>query len=258
MSDNSLGKNIDLYVTVVIAFAVSVLGVLGVVNLSVLVSATLATLALTTIGSFVSRRYVSNLATAIAELSTLMRRRELSSASADRMLSRSMSGLDIELPEIKDVRLVGVTLSRTVRNHMAALEGILLAGGSVCIGIIEPRGEVLAEAARRSTIADSPEIFENRLRSTFDLVRQLVAIPNAKSRVEMRLLRFVPAFGLTVLDPDGEAGRIYVDIYSHRPAGTEPVLTLLRYRDPRWYQHFLSEFERIWADGRIAALDELS
>ena len=41
-----------------------------------------------------------------------------------------------------------------------------------------------------------------------------------------------------------------MDIYSHAFGGTEPTLTLQPGRDHLWYQHFLGEFDQIWAAGR--------
>jgi hypothetical protein len=252
MTIRDISHDIDLYVTVIIAFVVGLLGVLDVVSVGVLVSATLASMALASVGSFVGRRQVAALAASTAELSTLVRVRELDTPSADRLLSRSTSGLDIEFFAASDIRLMGVTLSRTMRNHLLALEGRLQSGALVRIAVIEPGSAAVLEAARRSAVPDSPEIFENRLRSTIDLTRRLAMTPGITGRIEVRVLPFVPAFGLILVDPDGDGGRVVVDIYSHRSAVAEPTFGLRPHHDPRWYRHFLQEFDRVWASGRLA------
>jgi hypothetical protein len=247
------GKDLDLYVTVVIAVVVGVLGALDVVGVGVVISATLATLALVAAGSLGSRRQVTRLIASVDELSTLLRQREVA-PSADAFLTQSTSGLDIDLHGSSDIRMVGVTLSRTVRNHVVELEQRLLAGAVIRVALIEPGSDAVGEAARRSTIPDSPEIFENRLRPTIDLLSHLAARPGVLGRIEVRLLRFVPSFGLIMVDPDEVSGRIHVDIYSHRTAAPEPVLALSPHREPRWYGHFRREFDRIWEHGRVADL----
>jgi hypothetical protein len=119
----------------------------------------------------------------------------------------------------------------------------------VQIILIEPRAEVIAEAARRNTVPEAPEIFEHRLQPTFDLLRQLEATA-APGSLEIRLLDFVPAFGLAAMDADQPHGHLYVDVYSHRPGVTEPTISLTAARDQPWYHHFIEEFDRVWDSGR--------
>jgi hypothetical protein len=244
------GRNFDLYVTSLIALMVGVLGAFEVVNASVLAAATLATLGLVAVGSLGGRHQIASLTSTITELATLVTQGLAETPSADRLFSASTSGLDVELRRAKDIRIVGVTLCRTIRNHMLTLQRRLEQGAVVRIAVIEPGSGALLEAARRSSIPDSPQIFENRLRPTIDLLRQLVDAPKVTGRIEIRLLRFVPAFGLILVDPEDLDGRIHVEVYSHRFAGREPTLALVGDRDPRWYRHFLQEFDQIWATGR--------
>jgi hypothetical protein len=252
-ADLTSGKSIDLYVTCVLALTIGILGVLNVVDTATVAAATLATLALVAIGAAGNRRQMATLESATAELTRLLHE-DGRRASADQFLIPSTRGLEIDLSSASDIRLVGVTLSRTIRTHLHTLERRLERGAVIKIALVEPGSEALQEAARRSTVADSPEIFENRLRPTIDLLRHLVAHPASDGRLEVRFLRFVPAIGLTVVDPDDDHGSIQVDIYAHRSSGPEPVLRLARHRDPRWYTHFLQEFDRVWTNGRPAPL----
>jgi hypothetical protein len=252
-ADLTTGKSIDLYITCVLALAIGVLGVLNVVDTATVAAVTLATLALVAIGAAGNRRQMAALETATAEL-TRQLREDARGTSADQFLVPSAQGLEIDLGAASDIRLVGVTLSRTIRTHLHTLERRMERGAVIKIALVEPASEAVQEAARRSTVADSPEIFENRLRPTIDLLRHLAANPASADRLEIRYLRFVPAIGLTVVDADEEHGRIQVDIYAHRSAGPEPVIRLTRARDPRWYAHFLQEFERVWTNGRPALL----
>lgn len=240
------GAHLDFYFMLLLSFVVGVLGMFNVVDSAIVAAATLATLGVVAIGSLAGRTRLAALTTATSELVTMMR--DADAPSAERVLTPSTSGLSIELRAAADVRMVGVTLGRTVRNQVVALERNLAAGARLRIALIAPTEPTLREAARRSTAPDSPEIFEHRLRSTLDLLRWLDATPHG-GRLEVRLLDFVPAFGLFAVDPEEAHGRIDVDIYSHRPNGPEPVLRLRADRDHQWFHHFLAEFDRIWAAG---------
>ena len=170
---------------------------------------------------------------------------------ADRLLRPSTSGADADLADATEIGIIGVTLNRTVRNHASALRACLRRGGAVRIAVIDPGGAVLGEAARRSTAPEAAEIFAHRLRPTLALLDD-VARTAGDGRLEVRLLNFVPAFGLLTVDRRRPDGRLHVDIYSHAFGGTEPALTLEAGRDHLWYHHFLGEFDQIWAAGRPA------
>lgn len=239
-------RHLDVYFMLLLSFVVGVLGMFNVVDPGVVAAATLATLGVVAVGSLSGRTRIAALTSATTELVAVMREAEI--PSADRVLAASTSGLDMQLRAVTDIGMAGVTLGRTLRNQIVALERGLAAGARVRIAVIAPDERTLAEAARRSTAPDAPDVFQHRLLSTLDLLDRLDSTPHS-GRLEVRLLDFVPAFGLIVVDPDEPHGRIDVDIYSHRPNGREPVLSLRANRDPEWYRHFLGEFERIWATG---------
>ncbi|WP_433719420.1 hypothetical protein ACQP2Y_32565 [Actinoplanes sp. CA-051413] len=240
-------RALDLVLTIAVAVAVGVLGALDVVGPAVTGGATLTTLGLLALSSLHGRSTLGALTRSVTELGRTMSDR----ASADRLLAPSTSGVDLDLGTADDIRAVGVTLARTIRNHYAALQQRLDAGATVRIALIAPEAATVAEAARRSTIADSPAIFEHRLRPTLDLLEGLAQRAAAgPGRLQVRLLDFVPAFGLVAVDAETPHGQVRVDIYSHRCGTQEPTLPLYADRDARWFRHFVAEFDRVWAVGR--------
>lgn len=240
-------RQLDLAMTIAVALVVGVLGVFDVVGPTVVGSATLTTLGLLALNSLHGRSAARSLARSITELGERVGDR----ASADRLLTPSTSGADLQLGNADDIRIVGVTLARTVRTHYAALRTRLQSGATVRIALIAPQTATVAEAARRSTISDKPEMFHHRLRPTLDLLDDLAERSAAgPGRLHVRLLDFVPAFGLVAIDADKPDGRLRVDIYSHRSGTPEPSLPLFADRDARWFRHFVDEFDRLWAAGR--------
>lgn len=240
-------RQLDLVLTIAVAVVIGVLGALDVVGPAVTGGATLTTLGLLALSSLHGRVAVRTLTHSVRELGDHVGDR----ASADRLLSPSTSAVELDLGDAHDIRIVGVTLARTVRNHYAALRDRLAAGATVRIALIEPAAATVLEAARRSTIPDQPEIFEHRLRPTLDLLDALAAqAATGPGRLEVRLLDFVPAFGLVGVDPDTVGGQLRVEIYSHRCGTPEPTLPLYADRDVQWFRHFTAEFDRVWAAGR--------
>jgi hypothetical protein len=243
-----LWRSLDLVVTSAVALVVGVLGMLNLAGSSVLAGATLATLGVLAAGSLTARVQMHG-------LTDITRRHFTEPPSADRLLTTSSSGLDVDLSQAWEIGLIGVTLNRTVRNHAVELRECVRRGGTVRIAVIDPDGEVLGEAARRSTSPGATGIFAHRLQPTLDLAATLCALPGP-GRAEVRLLDFVPAVGLVAVDAHQPHGHLHVDIYSHTFGGREPALTLHPGRDHLWYQHFRAEFDQIWAAGRPVFVSE--
>ncbi|GIJ36609.1 DUF5919 domain-containing protein [Verrucosispora sp. WMMD703] len=242
-------RHLQTGLTVSIAMVVGVLGVFDVVDPSTVAAATLATLALLAFDLAEERRDLAHVVPLLTRVVRALHRLP-GELPGEPRLAASTSGLNIDLAGAADVRLVGVTLGRTLRNIAEPLARRLAEGALVRIAVIDPATSAPAEAARRATLPDDRGIFTNRLRPTLDLVREVAESARGTGRIEVRLLPFVPSFGLIMVDAEGEAGRLYVDVYSHRPAGAEPVLALTQAGSPQWYRHYLREFDHIWAHGQ--------
>ncbi|NEB04895.1 hypothetical protein G3I78_38505 [Streptomyces sp. SID13726] len=242
--DLSRGENLEIYSTALLSLALAVLGALDLVGDKTLAAATLATLALLAGSLLGSRRQLT-------DLSEQVRSRAAGEVSAADFLAHDKPELLQQVRGAQDIRIVGVTLGRTLRNLIDELRSRLAAGATVKPALIDPHGSTPAEAARRSTMPDRPGVYENRLRSSLDLLRELAETPGAQDRLEIRFLPFVPAFGLVLLDPQRPDGLIHVDIYSHNSATGDAVLTLRPGRDGEWYENFRSEFDRVWESGRV-------
>ncbi|MFI9597351.1 hypothetical protein [Nonomuraea sp. NPDC052265] len=243
-SDLGSGKNLEIYVTTVIALVVGVLGVVGVVKGEILAAATLATLALLAVSALGPKHQVADLEARVAELNALVRDR----LAGETFLTTRKEGLEQRVARTGDLRLAGVTLSRTIRAHVADLHKALERGASLKVLVIDPAGTAPEEAARRSTIPEQTDVFTHRVKSTLYLLRDLPR----RDRVEVRFLPFVPAFGLVLLDPGDDDGIIHVELGTHSTAGRDPVFTLTPRRDHFWYGHFMAEFDRMWEVARPA------
>jgi hypothetical protein len=242
-------RQLDLYLTTFAAVAVGAMGMLGLAGSGLVAGATLSTMGVLATTVLAGRLQLRRLNTTTSALSTQIREGLGGPPSADRLLRFSRPGADADLRTAHEIAIIGVTLNRTLRTHLDDLRNCLRRGGVVRIAVIDPARDVVTEAARRSTIPDTPEIFAHRLRPTLDLLRELAG-STGPGRMETRLIGFVPAVGLLMIDPAGAHGQVRVEIYSHRFAGPEPTLPLRAGRDHLWYRYFRREFEQIWSAGR--------
>ncbi|MFV2086866.1 hypothetical protein [Micromonospora sp. LOL_021] len=240
---------LDTVITVLLALALGLLGVLDVVDTATVAAATLGTLALLTTTVAGERRQLDQVVRRLDGAVRLIRHLP-AQPSGGMSLRASTSGADVDLTDVEDIALVGVTLGRTLRNQVDQIASRLAAGARIRVALIDPATSVPAEAARRATLPDDRDIFVNRARPTLDLLRELArtARPGTGS-LEVRLLPLVPASGMILLDADEETGRIHVDLYSHRPSAAEPMMTLTT-ASLQWYRHFRDEFEHLWRHGR--------
>ncbi|WP_368396755.1 hypothetical protein [Streptomyces sclerotialus] len=237
------GEHLEIYLTVLLSLTLAVLGAFDLASGKVLAAATLATLALLA-GSLLGSRHRT--AALMAQVQDLRGGR----GSAMDFLARDKPELVEQVRRARDIRIVGVTLSRTLRDLIDELQRCATTGATVRVALIDPASSAPEEAARRSTLPDRPEMFVNRLRPSVDLLRELVGTPGCAGQVEVRFLPFVPAFGLVLLDPEQPNGIIHVDIYSHRSASGDAVFSLRPERDGQWYARYQAEFDRMWEFGR--------
>ncbi|WDZ86915.1 hypothetical protein [Micromonospora cathayae] len=245
------GRELEAYLVSGAALVVGALGLFNVTSPEVVAAATLAVLGVITFDLLTGRRRLRRIESTLRTLAGNLRGD--GADSVDRLLTPTVPGGAVGVAGARDIRLVGVTLSRTIRNHLDELRQQLAAGATVRVALIDPTGTAPQEAARRNGLdaLGGGEVFEHRIQPTIDLLDYLAAQTAGAGRLEVRLLRFVPAFGMVLVDPEDPGGRIAIDIYSHRPDGREATVTLRAERDPVWYRHFALEFDRIWASGRV-------
>jgi hypothetical protein len=240
------GLNIELYVTVTLSLCIALLSVFGVVDVKVVSGTTLAVLALLAVSGLATRH----------RSEVVERRMEQVAASlsgdvpADRFLKTRMPVLDEDVASAAQIGLVGVTLARTVRDLLPVLDHRLRRGASIRVLIIDADGPARTEALARSRGANTPDFYRRRLASTIDLLGVLASAAPDESALQLRLLSYVPTFGMCLIDPAETYGRIHVEIYQHRTIEQNPSFSLRADRDSHWYQLFARQFETLWESGQ--------
>ncbi|MFG1813325.1 hypothetical protein ACGFIF_06110 [Kribbella sp. NPDC049174] len=255
-ADLQRGRNLDLYVVFIVAVAMAVLGVFNVVDAGVIGAATLAVLAVMASSALTSRHQVDEVKAALDRLAS----GETGNVPAERFLSPRLPALDSEAATAVDIGLVGITLTRTVRDLLPVLDQRLREGATVRVILIDVDSDAQTEAVARSKKASSPDFYRHRLSSTIDLLRILASSARNEGALELRVLPFVPTFGMCLLDARQRHGRIHVEVYQHRTIEANPSFSLRADRDGRWFGLFAGQFETLWESARTfplrAAVDE--
>ncbi|NAS21265.1 hypothetical protein GT755_06135 [Herbidospora sp. NEAU-GS84] len=220
-------ENLDLYLLGLVALAFTALGVVGLAETPVLLSATLALLALLAFSQIKSRRQVADLV-------------------ADRRLLRDdfPPELAARRARARDYLFIGRSMARTANTMRADLKAMLESGARIRVMMVDPDNEpVIAAAALIGYSGSDPALLAGRIRGVLAELDHLRSLTGGN--LEIRLTRFVPTVGLQVIDG------VYVcaQRFEHRPPGESGPILALEPGDGLWFHRFAAEAERMWDDG---------
>ncbi|GAB1821481.1 hypothetical protein [Herbidospora sp. RD11066] len=217
--------NLDLYLLALVALVFTVLGSVGLAETSVLISVTLAVLALLAFSQIKSRRQVADLV-------------------ADHRLLRDDFPADLAArrARARDYLFIGRSMARTSNTMRFELRRILENGGRVRVLIADPDNDaVITAVALHSAGGADPALLAGRIRGVLAELDQI----RSTGRLEIRLAGFVPSMGLQIID----GVYICAQRFEHRPAAESGPILALEPRDGAWFHRFAAEAERMWDDG---------
>jgi hypothetical protein len=243
------GNHLDTYIAITIGLVVAALDVASVVDSTVVSATTLGTLSLLAFGSLESRHQVDDLRLEFAALArSVTASRDV---RADDFLHDGNPDFRPVIRQSRDMRFLGVTLNRVVTNNGNELSRQLKHGATVRMLLMDPDKDgprtALQRCASAADYASGSNPYLRRIQATIDDIRRL-AQDCGPGTLEVKLLAFLPAFGLSMFDPDDSSGSLYVEIYPHKAVGPSYQLQLRRGRDGTQYEHFARQFDLLWDD----------
>lgn len=250
--DLSEGRNLEIYLTILISIVISVLSVLNIVNIEMVVTITLATLSLLALSTINNREQISSFQKQVEILSILVQEKVLENIRASSFFLGEQHRYEDKLKKAKKIDIAGATLTRTVTNYLGIFEQRLKEGASIRLIIIDPQSDAVSQAALRSYGVQGDDFFRDRIKPTIDLLNILASLPELKGKLELRFLPYMPSFGLKIVDPDSVDGKIFVEIYQHKSLDPNPTFMLDGQRDEKWYHFFQNQFEVLWSSSRPA------
>lgn len=228
------GENIDLYLSVITAFSIIILGLLGVNTSTLLAPLTLTVLGLLAISMLVNRERVEELSHKIGKPLEPFFLREL---------PQSFPG---EFEAAKEVWLIGISYSRTIKTHYSLIERKLKVGHAIKVLLIHPEGSSLEIAAQRMYKPTSTEQKQAEILNSLQSLCQLRTVTPGK--LEIRTIKHALGFGIRAINPEAKSGIIYIEHYPYKYDSAEPKF-VLRARDGYWYDQFKQDAMRLWDNG---------
>jgi hypothetical protein len=222
-------RNLDVYVTIVVALVVSVLVLLEVVDQTRVVPLILAVLAVMAYNSLATRDIVA----AGAQPSTVTLHPEF---LPDLIPRRNTSS---------DLLLIGVSLDRTIETSYKSFESTLARGGKIRVVLTDPAASNAALDARCQAKLPSLEEIRNEIQSS---LRTLAKLEVNGGDLQVRTTKMALKFGLNYLDVSKTTATMHVQMYSFRSHGESRPILVLTVRDGEWFEYYKDQAEGIWAD----------
>jgi hypothetical protein len=251
-SDLRAGINLDTYIAVALALLVAGLDVFGIVSGQVISAAALAVLALFAFSVAHTQREARGLRADVQALTKIVDQSLSNRPTAAAFFEPRLGDQENKLALAQRIDVAGITLSRTIRDYASVLTRRVEEGAHVRVLMVDPSGPGVDQAAARSWGDISGEFYVTRMRPTIDLLRLIANVPGCKGALELRLVSFVPTFGLILLDSASASGHILVELYPHKTGSGGPCFEMTPARDPQWSAFFIQQFEALWKAGRPA------
>lgn len=231
-ADVRKGQNIDLLLTVIVSFGLVLLNLFGVTSPDLIASLTLAVLGLIALSSLESRYQNEKLLNRLEQTN-------------DALFQNSFpSQMEQDIKAAKELWLVGVSLSRTVKSYYSDIEQKLKNGYSVNAILTHPDGAVLELSVlpvygNKSLEQRKAEILGS-LETLCDLQEKY---PNF---LKIRTSRQYIGHGVIAVNPNDNTGKLYIENHPFKmPGGARPKF-LLKARDGEWYDFYKQEMFVIW------------
>lgn len=231
------GENIDQYATIVFAFALGILGLLGITTSESIASLTLAVLGLLAVSNLVNRHRVEELS------------QKLSQSSKGFFLEEFPPEFKRDFQSAKEVLLIGVTLSRLIKTNYGIIEEKLRKGHTVKVLLVHPEGSPLEMAANRYYA----EVSRSTVSKGVDIVSSLMLFCGLRKSypkyIEIRTIQSPLTFGAVCLNMNSTLGIMYLEHFPYRTVADAQPKFVLQANDGRWYELFKKEVHALWNSG---------
>jgi hypothetical protein len=229
-------ENLDLYLLAAAALVFTILGATNVSSPAALSSMILATLAVLALSQIRSRRSSSELAEARRVAPSTM------------FQERFPEDLEARRSSARDLLYVGISMYRTLPGLRNDLRRMVEQGIRIRVLLVDPADEaLLREAVMRVRGVVDHQHLAGRITASLGELRSLRL--DAVRGVEIRVASSVPAVGLNIIDDGTPDGTLVMQHYVYRGGDGPTPIVRLSVDDGYWYQHFVREAERMWADG---------
>ncbi len=164
---------------------------------------------------------------------------------ANAFFVQRLPDMEERLRQAKSISINGITLSRTSDSFWDTFKQRIAEGARIRILIVDPTHQALDIAANRFHKHQDPNRLRRESEHALDNFESLMAERVSNESFRVRLLPFVPPYGIWLIDADTPRAEIWVELYSFRDE-PEPTFHLLPHHDGEWFAFFQRQFETMW------------
>jgi hypothetical protein len=253
------GENLEVYATFLVALVFAILGILGKIDLEIIISAVLAVLSVEAISLLTNRHQTKDLTKSIDHLSSLQESPSLS-AHFEAYESR-MQNIRADLGQADEVWILSRTCRRLWSDYQEELRRVARYAQSAAVDelcglrllFLDPENGAL-DMVSRSAEWSRPEDSQQLKGSVESFIEYLVGVQehlNFDCRFEVRVIDHLPAWTLIFVNPRKDDGVVYVEMATYRsPSLVRPCLVVQRDKDNAVYRMLLEDFELMWKAAR--------
>lgn len=233
-TDVRKGENIDVYLTVLLCLVLSVGGIAGWANFTILASAILAVLAISATSTLTIRRAAQEL-------------RDTYTANIPNKLTKNsdLRANQHRLANAKTIDWLAVTMYRSLSVYTSDVAHCLRNGGRVRIILIDPTSDTPDILARLGYWRGNSESIIQDVKSTLSIVEHWKnTIPGCN--IEVRYLCGQPPYRFTIVDGQLSIAYSYIRIPAFPNSNEQPVIVLQAPDDREWLDYFADQYEKHW------------
>jgi hypothetical protein len=245
--DVSKGENIDVYVSIIVAFISSILSFFNIISASILNGIFLAILCVIVISSLVSRHKLSLIETENQQVINYIK--NIGVNSSDFFKSRKvLSVLQNIKGTTKSLDLLGQSLNGFSLQYKAELINLKKSGVKIRLLVTNPDNEALQKMISLRCLETSDEKSHKKIvQLAIDNFLSIIGIEPNGGSIELRVTDFPPHFSYLGMDNSTENGTIQIEMYlDHNALADNPIFILKKNIDKIWYSSFHDQYEFLW------------
>lgn len=233
------GKNFDVYLAIIIALVVSILGIVGRVDQAIISSAVLATLALVANSLLINRRENEEI------------QKTLSSVNSDQNLAERFLKHEYNRTLLREILAnshEAFFWGPYLTTHILLLKDVIKERLPTDIGVrfllMDPYGMTVNMRAEFRKDKDVSYI-KKRIESSLFQLQDIADI--SQKKLKFRVLDYEQPYSIIAFDPYLPSGRMFVRLNSFDISNEKrPTFELIKERDIYWFEFFVAQFESVW------------
>lgn len=250
LSDFKAGKNIEIYITLLISFVVAILGVFDKVTNNILSSAMLAALSVLLFNAVSYSHSEKN-----KEDMLLKKLQELTQDATYVMFTDEFQRSELKdmLRDAEKVYLWGVTLSVTLGVFEDILVEKIASGLEVKTLSISPNSlpvEMAVVRSDREASAEDIRFYLSRTKRKLGRIRK--RSKNMSGTLEAKESIYFPPWTMIAINPHRDSGVMFVRLSSFETSGESRLSFLVSaYKHKKWFSFFINQFENVWDKAKV-------